>query len=194
MALYGLKVSTRPRPHRGARSPEDGLDPVPEVERLQLEAVHQAGAQEQALEGVGPAAGRERGAHGFGGDAAVEGALEDELHEALEIELVGRHPEHDARRRRGRVAHRAAVADGAVEADVIDADAMAARHADGQIVARLDDEAERRRSRPGADRGRWSAARGRPSTGGSTPPTGRSSDTPGSLPIDPYLKWSSIVA
>src|SRR5688572_10436549 len=26
--------------------------------------------------------------------------------------------------------------------------------------------------------------------GGRVPPTGRSSDTPGSLPIDPYLKWS----
>jgi len=28
--------------------------------------------------------------------------------------------------------------------------------------------------------------------GGSTPPTGASRLPPGSLPIDPYLKWSSI--
>ena len=30
--------------------------------------------------------------------------------------------------------------------------------------------------------------------GGSTPPTGFSNDPPGSLPIDPYLKWSSMAA
>ncbi len=30
--------------------------------------------------------------------------------------------------------------------------------------------------------------------GGSAPPTGDSSDTPGSLPIDPYLKCSSMLS
>ena len=83
-------------------------------------------------------------AHGFGGQPAVERAVEHELHEALQVELMRRHAEHDARRRRGRVAHGAAVADGAVEPDLIDAEAAAARDADRQIVARLDDEAERR--------------------------------------------------
>ena len=53
-------------------------------------------------------------------------------------------PEHDARRRRRRIAHGAGVADGAVQPDVIDADPPAARDADRQIVTRLDDEPERR--------------------------------------------------
>ena len=64
----------------------------------------------------------------------VERAVEDEPHERFEIELVRRHPEHDARRRGGGITDRAGMAQRAIEADLIDPEPAAARDADGQVV------------------------------------------------------------
>ena len=112
--------------------------------RLELQAVDQPGPQEHALEQRRPLAGGGKlRAHGVRRQPAVERAFEDELDESLEVELVGRHAQHHARRRRGRVAHRAAVTRGAVHPDVVEAEPPAARDADRQLVARLNREPER---------------------------------------------------
>ena len=136
-------MSTRPRPQRGTSSRRIGsirffsssvcslsrsIRPVRRSSRSNVSGPPSRGNVARTASAVDP---------------AVERALEHELHEPLQVELMRRHAEHEPRRRRGRVAHRAAVADGAVEADVIDADAVAARDADRQIVARFGDEAER---------------------------------------------------
>ena len=122
---------------------EDRRNPVAQLERLQLEPVHEAKAQQQPFE-CGWRLPGGTPANGVHVRPAVERALEHELDERLQVELMRRHPENDARDGVGRVAHAARVADGAVQSDVIDALAAASRHADGQIVARLEQEPERR--------------------------------------------------
>ena len=125
---------------------EDRRDAVPERERLELHPIDEpAEANERPLEE------RRRIAHllhvpedRLGCRPVVERAVEHELHERLQLELCRRHSEDDAGRSGRRVADRARVADGAIEADVIDADAAPARDADRQIVARLEHEPERR--------------------------------------------------
>ena len=71
-------------------------------------------------------------ADGVGGQPVVERAFEHELDEALQVELVRRHAEHDPRLRLGRVAHGAGVADRAIESDLIDPETAAPRDADRQ--------------------------------------------------------------
>ena len=91
-----------------------------------------------------------------------------------------------------RVAHRAGVADGAVEPDLIDAETAAPRHADRQILAWLHDEARSVAYPPGSLSLQTDGSAVNTQYGGSTPPTGDSSEPPGSLPIEPYLKCSSM--
>ena len=138
------RVDASAAPRREGRV-ENRRDAVSERERLDLETIDQPEPKQQTLEERGPVALVARASpHALGRRAIVERAVEDELHETLQIELVGGHAEHHARRRRRRIAHRARVTHGAIEPHVIDADPVAACHADRQLLARLVHEAERR--------------------------------------------------
>ena len=138
VGIEGVHPSTAPLRHVGRQAWRHA---VAERERRDLQPIHQPEPHEQAFEQRLPLPHRRHpAADVFPRRPVVERAVEHESHERFEIELVRRHPEHDAWRRGGRIADRPAVAQRAIEPDLIDPEPAAPRHADGQVVARLDDQ------------------------------------------------------
>jgi hypothetical protein len=141
--LYGIErvdAAVAPAWHVVA---QDRRDAVAQLQRLRFQALDQSGAQQQPLRHP-RARARQPTDHRVGGQAIVERAVEHELDELLQIELMRGHAEHDLRRGGRRLPDRAGVAHGAIQPDVIDPLPMPARHTDRQVVPFLDDEAERR--------------------------------------------------
>jgi hypothetical protein len=125
---------------------QDGRHAIAQLERLSLQAIDQPELHQHPLEQRhAPAHGREAAADVGTGRPVVERAIEHETHQRFEVELMRRHAEHDARLRRRRVADRSAVAERAVEPDLIDPEPPAPRHADRQVVAGFDDQPDRRK-------------------------------------------------
>ena len=97
--IEGVDAPAAPARHPVA---ENRRDAVAQLKRLQLQTVDQPEPQQRALEqGDGDVVLLETSAHGVGGHAVVERTLEHELDEALQIELMRRHPQHDSRLRVG---------------------------------------------------------------------------------------------
>src|SRR5262250_1221868 len=86
--------------------------------------------------------------HVLGGGARILGAVEEEFLKAPHVEGVGGHAEVHARLGIRAVPHRARVAHRAVEEGAIDALVAPSRHADGQVLALFEGEAEGRPARP----------------------------------------------
>ena len=80
---------------------------------------------------------------GLGRQPVVQRAFEDELDEALQVELVGGHAEDNSRLRLWRVPNRAGVADRAIESYLIDPKTPPPRDADRQRMVPFEHEAER---------------------------------------------------
>jgi hypothetical protein len=121
---------------------EDRRDAIAQVERLHLQAIDDSESEQRPLHERGSIRLRQAPADVLGRHAIVERAVEYELDEALQVQLMRRHAEHDPRRRRRRLANGAGVADSAIQSDLIDPETPSSRDADRQIVSLLDDEAE----------------------------------------------------
>src|SRR5205085_970890 len=115
---------------------------VAEGERLDLEPVDESEPQQRPLEPRRTTVVRQAPPDRIAGQPVVEGAVEHELDERLQVETLRRHAEDDPRCRRRVIADGRGMADGAVEADLIDAQAPPPRYADRQVAAGLADEAE----------------------------------------------------
>ncbi len=121
---------------------ENRLDAIPQLQSLELQAIEQPRPKQHALEERGPAGFWQPSSHGIGRQAVVERAVQDELHELLQIQAVGRHAQHDPRRGARRIADCVGMADGAIETDLIDAEAPPPGQTDWEVFARLEYEAK----------------------------------------------------
>ena len=123
---------------------EAGRHAVAERQRRDLQSIHQPEPHQEPFEQRHALPHRRNPpAHVLTRRPVVQRAVEDEADERLEVELVGRHAEHDARLRGGRIANRPGVAQRAVEPDLIDPEPPTPGDADGQVVAGLEDQPDR---------------------------------------------------